>query len=82
VVCEALRIGLPVLASRIPGNIGLLGSRYPGYFPVEDERALARLIERAVRNEGFYSSLKKEVQRRRPLVAPRQEARALLAALD
>jgi putative glycosyltransferase (TIGR04348 family) len=82
VVCEALRIGVPVLASRIPGNVGLLGSRYLGYFPVEDERALARLIERAVRDAGFYSSLKKEVQKRRPMVAPRQEARALLAALD
>src|SRR5579859_5782478 len=38
VVCEALRMGLPVLASRIPGNIGLLGASYAGYFPVEDEK--------------------------------------------
>ena len=33
VVCEALRIGVPVLASRISGNVGLLGRGYPGYFP-------------------------------------------------
>ena len=42
VVCEALRIGVPVLASRIPGNVGLLGAGYGGYFRVEDERALGR----------------------------------------
>src|SRR6185503_12627190 len=41
VVCEALRIGVPVLASRISGNVGLLGRDYAGYFPVEDEGALA-----------------------------------------
>ena len=33
VVCEALRIGVPVLASRIPGNVGLLGSGYAGLLP-------------------------------------------------
>ena len=54
VVCEAMRIGVPVLASRISGNVGLLGARYAGYFPLEDERALARLITRAASDEGFY----------------------------
>jgi putative glycosyltransferase (TIGR04348 family) len=81
VVCEALRIGVPVLASRIPGNVGLLGSAYAGYFPLEDERALARLIERAAAQAGFYSKLKSGVARLRPTVAPGQEARALIAAL-
>ena len=81
VVCEALRIGVPVLASRIPGNVGLLGSAYAGYFRLEDERALARLIERAAADAGFYSTLKSGVARLRPIVAPGQEARALIAAL-
>ena len=31
VVCEALRIGVPVIASRISGNVGLLGADYPQY---------------------------------------------------
>ena len=30
VICEAARIGVPVLASRIPGNVGMLGRDYPG----------------------------------------------------
>jgi putative glycosyltransferase (TIGR04348 family) len=80
-VCEALRIGVPVLASRIPGNLGLLGRRYAGYFPVEDERALARLIERSAGDPLFYRSLKDRVKPLRARVAPREEARALLAAL-
>ena len=82
VVCEALRIGVPVLASRIPGNVGLLGARYAGYFPLEDERALAELIHRAAVDRRFYSSLKKEMKTRRGMVAPRAEARALLSALS
>ena len=55
VVCEALRIGVPVLASRISGNVGLLGASYPGYFPLEDERALARLIARAATDADLYA---------------------------
>ena len=81
VVCEALRIGVPVLASRIPGNVGLLGRGYAGYFPVEDERALARLVMRAATEAGFYSVLAKQVRALRAMVAPRSEARALLRVI-
>jgi len=38
---------VPVIASRIPGNIGMLGTDYAGYYPLADERALARLLSRA-----------------------------------
>jgi putative glycosyltransferase (TIGR04348 family) len=81
VVCEALRIGVPVLASRIPGNIGLLGKGYAGYFSVGDDEALARLMSRAS-DARFYSRLKNQVKPLRKMVAPREEARALLGALD
>jgi putative glycosyltransferase (TIGR04348 family) len=81
VVCEAVRIGVPVLASRIPGNVGLLGSGYAGYFRVEDERDLARLLTRAACDRQFYRGLKTHVARLRPMVAPRAEARALLAVM-
>ena len=81
VVCEALRIGVPVLASRISGNVGLLGAGYAGYFPLEDETALARLIARAAFDERFYSRIKAQVRSLRSMVAPQSEARALLAAL-
>jgi putative glycosyltransferase (TIGR04348 family) len=81
VVCEALRIGLPVIASRISGNIGLLGATYPGYYPVENEKALARLLQRAIGDPRFYIRLKKTVAALRAEVAPANEARALLAAV-
>src|SRR5687768_11741630 len=82
VVCEALRIGVPVLASRIPGNVGLLGKGYAGYFPLENDKALARLIVRAASDAPFYRRLKREVLARRATVSPQQEKRALLAALS
>ena len=81
VVCEALRIGVPVLASHISGNIGLLGTRYGGYFPVGDEDALARLITRAASDARFYGRLKTQIAKLRPSVAPQSEARALLAVM-
>ncbi len=81
VVCEALRIGVPVLASLISGNLGMLGTRYPGYFALEDEGALARLMARAATDGEFYRRLKRAIARLRPLVDPGREARALLASL-
>ena len=44
-LCEALALGMPVLASDIAGNRGLLGEDFPGYFPVGDAPALARLLQ-------------------------------------
>ena len=41
VISEAVAIGVPVLASRIPGNAGMLGGRYRGYFETGNEKALA-----------------------------------------
>jgi putative glycosyltransferase (TIGR04348 family) len=81
VVCEALRIGVPVLASRISGNVGLLGAGYRGYFPVGDERALARLLTRAAGDRKFYADLKAQIAPLRSTMAPQAEKRALLAVM-
>ena len=43
---EAVASGTPVLASRIDGNVGMLGADYAGYFPWGDADALAALILR------------------------------------
>jgi len=53
VIAEAARIGTPVLASRVSGNVGMLGRNYPGCFPLFDEQALARLIEKCFRERNF-----------------------------
>ena len=82
VICEAARIGVPVLASRVPGNIGMLGSNYPGYFRLFDDRGLARLIKRARDDATFYRKLKRRVRERKALFAPASELRALERALQ
>ncbi len=82
VICEAARIGVPVLASRIPGNIGMLGRDYPGYYPLRNERALARLIERCRTDSAFYKRLRSAVIRRRGLFSPASERDALKRALQ
>ena len=81
VICEAARIGTPVLASRISGNLGMLGAAYPGYYPVADHAALAKLVARAKHDGAFYRRLKEALRARRPLFAPAAERRALLSVV-
>jgi putative glycosyltransferase (TIGR04348 family) len=84
VISEAVVTGVPVLASRIPGSIGLLGKGYPGYFAVGDTRALARLLHRAETDSRFYNSLKNWCRRLAPRFDPKYEQLAwakLLAEL-
>ena len=57
-VSEALACDVPVLASRIPGTLGLLGEDYPGVYPVGDAHALAELLRSAEIDPGFYAALR------------------------
>jgi putative glycosyltransferase (TIGR04348 family) len=76
VVSEAIVHGVPVLASDIPGNRGLLGAGYAGYFPVGDDAALAALMDAAARDGAFLGGLAHALAARRPLFAPEREADA------
>lgn len=58
VISEAMVDYVPVLASRIPGNVGLLGEDYPGYFEPGDTQALTALMYKAETEEDFYQELK------------------------
>ena len=73
VICEAARIGVPVLASRVSGNVGMLGGEYPGYFALSNDKSLAGLLERAARDPKYYRRLKDAVLARRRLFAPSAE---------
>jgi len=75
-ISEALADRVPVLASRIPGSIGLLGARYPGYFPVGDTAALTRLLYRAETDPRFYAKLKLWCGRLTPRFHPSRERAA------
>jgi putative glycosyltransferase (TIGR04348 family) len=84
VVSEAAAAGVPVLASRMDGNVGLLGADYPGYFPVGDTKALARLLQRLEREPRFRASLGKALAKRARFFRPAREIaswRQLLAGL-
>lgn len=76
VVSEAAIAGVPVLASHMDGNVGLLGADYPGYFPVGDTRALARLIQRLENEPRFVVRLGKALACRAPLFRPPREIAA------
>lgn len=81
VIIEAVTSGVPVLASDISGNRGMLGNDYGGYFPVGDAPALARLIERSVDDPAFYAQLRAQCAARAALFAPERERDALFSLL-
>ena len=77
VVIEAVRSGTPVLASRIDGNVGLLGEDYRGYFPAGDDAALAALLQRCRDDPDMLSGLRAQSDPRAALFAPATEAATL-----
>ncbi|BEH14630.1 MULTISPECIES: selenoneine biosynthesis selenosugar synthase SenB [Marinobacter] len=81
VVSEACRAGLPILASDIPGNRGLLGEHYPGYYPVKDEAALARLMRKAETEPEFLAQLTDCVKELAETFTPERERQSLEQAV-
>jgi putative glycosyltransferase (TIGR04348 family) len=72
-ISEALALGVPILGTRIPGTLGLLGDDYPGTFAVEDTQGLADLMLRAEKDEDYYHTLEKACRARAYLTDPAQE---------
>jgi len=79
VIGEAVVSGTPVIASRISGNVGMLGEDYPGYFEPRDAQALARCLVRALEDASYLRALKSACAKRRALFAPAREKRAINA---
>jgi putative glycosyltransferase (TIGR04348 family) len=82
VIIEAVTCGVPVLASNIDGNRGMLGEDYAGYFALGDAQALASLIERSVQDAAFYRRLQRQCAARARLFAPGAERARLLDLVD
>ncbi len=78
VVIEALVSGTPVLASRIDGNVGLLGPAYTGYFDWGDAAGLAALLARLRDDVGMLATLRAHCAERAALFHPRLEQKTLL----
>jgi putative glycosyltransferase (TIGR04348 family) len=73
VVSEALMARVPVIASRISGNVGMLGPDYAGYYPVGNALALARLLRRLETDSDFLKTLRRQCAERRKLISRGQE---------
>jgi putative glycosyltransferase (TIGR04348 family) len=78
VVMEAVASGTPVLASRIDGNIGMLGKYYAGFFAHGDVAELAALVERCRRDSRFLDQLNAQCALRAPLFEPQHEQSTLI----
>ena len=95
VIMEAVCSATPVLASRVDGNVGMLGDGYQGYFPFRDAGRLATLLmqcrdeqqrllgapaEHSV--ETLLETLRRQCAARAPLFSPDSERAALLALVS
>ena len=86
VILEAVQSGTPVLASRISGNIGMLGETYAGYFSPGDDAQLAALVRRCAAEPDFLALMQSQCNARASLFSPHEEKRLvinlLVCALD
>ncbi len=82
VIIEAITSGVPVLASDIAGNRGMLGDDYRGYFPVGDAERLAALIQRAATDADFLTDLQQQCSARQILFSPEREQASVRLLVD
>jgi putative glycosyltransferase (TIGR04348 family) len=73
VLSEAIVAGVPVLVSRIAGNVGILGDNYPGLFPAGDTHDVTKLMLRAESDRKFLAKLQHDVRTLAPLCDPKRE---------
>jgi len=81
VLMEAICSGVPVIASRIAGNIGMLGDDYAGLFEVGDAQGLATLLLKFKNEPSFASQLQKQCALRAPLFEPTHERSGLITII-
>lgn len=79
---EAIVAGIPVLASRIPGSVGILGDDYPGYFETGATAELGRLMTRAETDPAFLGELRRAGDQLVELFDPVREEASWVQLLD
>ena len=77
VIAEALAADVPVIASGVGGNVGMLGKDYAGYYPLENEQALAEMLYQAEFSPAYYRQLKRQCAVRKALFQPECERESL-----
>lgn len=81
VLFEAISWRLPIIASKIDGHVGVLGSGYRGYFKVGDTAGLQKLLVRCATDAKFYQQLVDSIGMLAKKYRPGNELKALLAAI-
>ncbi len=76
-ILEAIHLGVPVLASNIAGNRGLLGKDYEGLFESNNAAELAALMIRCLHEPSFLKKLCGQLEKRKPLFSQARETRSL-----
>ena len=82
VIVEAISSGTPVIASRMSGNIGMLGKDYTGYFPVGDVEALRSQLVQCAGDANFLLRLNTACAARAKLFSPAAERSALVTLIS
>ena len=83
VLAEASAVGLPILASRIPGHMGILGEQHPGWFETGDAADLAARLQRWLSRPSDRQALQAASDAARARLTDTQaEAAALLAMVE
>lgn len=77
VISESIIAGTPIIASKIPGSVGLLGKDYGGYFETGNTKHLRSVLLRCEAEPDFYLKLKTQCEKRRYLFLPEREKAAL-----
>ena len=82
IVSEAVVDGVPILASRIPGNTGVLGGRYSGYFTPGDAGELAQLLHELETSPAFARRLRATIDEVAKTLRPSEEKRCWRRVLN
>jgi len=81
-IAESITLGTPVLASNIPGNIGMLTHDYPGLFQANNPQSLATLIERILASSTLLKKIKIATESISQRFLPQMETKAWLQHLN
>ncbi|MEQ1517696.1 MAG: selenoneine biosynthesis selenosugar synthase SenB [Usitatibacteraceae bacterium] len=82
VIVEAISSGTPVVASRMSGNVGMLGQDYGGYFPVGNVEALHEQLDRCLHEPNTLLRLHTACAARAKLFLPDAERNALVTLIS
>jgi putative glycosyltransferase (TIGR04348 family) len=72
-IAEAVACGIPVLCSDIPGNIGMLGGAYQGYFGLRNTEQLAGFFKLLESDKSFISTLQEFITKIQYRFSPEHE---------